>query len=83
MSTTGKPTFSAAIEWIALNDGDAGNEDFPVISESLVADLFGTTPEYVASCVRRASAYFCKGMQPPRMKMMTSRMRREAARGAA
>ena len=80
MSNSSKaPTFNAAIEWIAMNDDEAaGNAEFPLVSESLVADLFGTTTDHVCLCVSRFRAYESAGQVPPRMKVMTSADRRAA-----
>ena len=74
-------TFNAAIEWIALNDDEcAGDADHPLVSESLVADLFDTTTDHVCECVARFRAYVARGKNPPRMKTMNARDR--AARKA-
>ena len=61
-------TFNRAIEWIALNDdSEAGNPELPLVSESLVADLFGTTTKHVCVCVQRFRAYEAEGKAAPRM----------------
>jgi hypothetical protein len=62
-------SFNEAILWIAQNDDAlAGNPDFPLVSESMVADLFGTTTERVCICVHRARAYIRLGQPVPMMK---------------
>ena len=75
-------TFNAAIAWIALNDDEAaGNAEFPLVSESMVADLFDTTTSYVCLCVSRYRAYVAQGRTPPRMKSATRaefRVKRES-----
>lgn len=61
--------FNVAIEWIAVNDDEAvGNPEFPLVTESMVADLFGTTTDHVCRCVARHRAYQRDGQVPPRMK---------------
>jgi hypothetical protein len=61
-------TFNDAIAWIAVNDDvGAGNPEFPLVSESMAADLFGTTADHVCFCVRRYRACCDAGEVPPRM----------------
>ena len=63
-------TFNDAIAWIALNDDEAaGNPEHPLVSESMVADLFGTTAEHVCVCVQRFRSYNSEGRRPPIMKV--------------
>jgi hypothetical protein len=82
--TMNTATFNAAIEWIAMNDDEAaGNPEFPLITESMVADLFGTSTEHVCVCVERYRAYVRDGQTPPRMKSLTSAERHARANGGA
>lgn len=63
-------SFNEAIEWIALNDDEeAGDPQHPLVSECLVADLFGTSREHVSLCVQRARAYIARRQPIPRMKV--------------
>jgi hypothetical protein len=68
--------FNAAIAWIALNDDEgAGNPKSPLVTEALVADLFGTTTPHVCICVQRFRWYTAHGKKPPRMKALPWRFK--------
>ena len=72
-------TFNEAIAWIARNDDEAaGNPEFPLVSESMVADLFDTTSDHVCICVQRFRSYEKQGQTPPRM-LARSPMRKDEA----
>jgi len=68
-------TFNAAILWIAENDDEAaGNPEMPLVSESMVADLFDTTYQHVCLCVARARECIAQGERVPQF---SSRPRKE------
>lgn len=61
--------FNDAITWIANNDdAAAGNPEFPLVTESMVADLFNTTTDHVCLCVTRYRAYVAEYKTPPIMR---------------
>lgn len=50
-----RASFNKAIWWIAGNEDEmAGNPECPLVSESMVADLFDTTTDHVCECVNLA-----------------------------
>ncbi len=66
--------FNAAILWIAENDDEeAGNPEFPLVTEAMVADLFGATTDHVCFCVARARAYIAEGRKVPIMQAHVGR----------
>lgn len=78
-----RPSFRDAILWIAENDDcEAGNAELPLVSESMVADLYGTTTDHVTWCVRHVRVRLAEGLPVRRMpRERTSRAALAAATG--